>query len=105
MINNIEAAEAAHNALSDTDEEYGRASAYIKMAPYYTKLIKAKELLKVGSGTVAEKEFIAYSSEDYEKYISKLNDTMTDFEILEAKRETWQREVEIWRTISANQRR
>jgi hypothetical protein len=38
-------------------------------------------------------------------YLAKLDDTVVKFEILEAKRESWQREVEIWRTISANQRR
>jgi hypothetical protein len=105
MINNVEAAEAAHNALSDTDEEYGRASAYVKMAPHYIKLIKSKQLLKVDSGTVAEKEALAFSSIEYKDYLDNLDTTMVKFEILEAKRESWQREVEIWRTISANQRR
>jgi hypothetical protein len=84
MIDNVKQAEAAHNTLANTDEEYGRMSAYIKMAPYYLKLIKAKE---------------------YMEYIDGLDATTVELEILEAKRETWQREVEIWRTISANQRR
>ena len=68
------------------------------------QLIKAKEFLKA-VGTVAEKESTAYSSEEYVSYISDLNESMVEFEILEAKRASWQREVELWRTISANQRR
>ena len=104
MIDNAYAAETAHNALSETDIEYGRLSAYVKMAPHYIKLIKAKEFLKA-VGTVAEKESTAYSSEEYVSYISDLNESMVEFEVLEAKRASWQREVEIWRTISANQRR
>ncbi len=104
MIDNAEAAEAAHNELSRTDQEYGTMSAYVKMAPHYIKLIKARELLKA-VGTVAEKESAAYSSQPYVDYLAKLDDTIVKFEIMEAKRESWQREVEIWRTISANQRR
>ena len=33
--------ERALEYLTDTDEEFGRQSAYVKMAPYYLKLIKA----------------------------------------------------------------
>ena len=40
MINDDEL-EAAHNGLVDTDDRYGKRSAYVKMGPYYTKLIKA----------------------------------------------------------------
>ena len=50
MINDDEL-ELAHNGLVDTDERYGRRSAYVKMGPYYTKLIKAKHFLDA-SGTV-----------------------------------------------------
>ena len=104
MIDNAEAAEAAHNELSRTDQEYGTMSAYVKMAPHYIKLIKVRELIKA-VGTVVEKESAAYSSQPYVKYLAELSDTTVQFEIMEAKRESWQREVEIWRTISANQRR
>ena len=104
MIDNAEAAEEAHNELSRTDQEYGTMSTYVKMAPHYIKLIKARELLKA-VGTVAEKESAAYSSQPYIEYLTKLSDTTVKFEIMEAQRESWQREVEIWRTISANQRR
>ena len=104
MIDNATEAEAAHNALADTDHEYGKLSAYVKMSQHYIKLIKAQQLLQA-VGTVAEKESYAYSSQEYQVYIDKLDDAMVELEILEAQRESWQREVDIWRTISANQRR
>jgi len=104
MITDDERAEQAHNDLSDSDEEYGRLSAYVKMAPHTTKLIRAKAFLQA-SGTVAEKEAMAHASDDFVKFIKNLNEAMVDFEILNAKRESWQREVDIWRTVSANRRK
>ena len=103
MINDDEL-EAAHNGLVDTYERYGRRSAYVKMCPYYTKLIKAKHFLDA-SGTVAERDAIAYNSKEFTTYVDNLRDATIDLEILEAKRESWQREIEIWRTLSANRRR
>ena len=46
--------EKALEYLTDTDEEFGRQSAYVKMAPYYLKLIKAQHFL-ISDGTVAER--------------------------------------------------
>ena len=104
MISSVDAAEAAHNALSETDEEYGRLKAYVSLSNQYTKIIKAQNFLKC-SCTVAEKEATAFASQDYTEYTKKLADETVDYHVLEAKRETWQREVAIWRTISANQTR
>ena len=104
MITDDVKAEEAHNALTDSDEEYGRLSAYVKMAPHMTKLIKAKAFLNT-SGTVAERESMAYASDDYRKFTDKLKDSMVEYEILHARRESWQREVDIWRTVSANRRK
>ncbi len=103
MISDAEL-ESAHNGLADTDERYGRRSAYVKMGPYYTKLIKAKHFLDA-SGTVAERDAIAYASSEFTTYVDNLRDATIDLEILEAKRESWQREIDIWRTLSANRRR
>ncbi len=104
MITDDDKAEAAHNALTDSDEEYGTLSAYVKMAPHMTKLIKAKAFLNT-SGTVAERESMAYASEDYKKFTDNLKDAMVEYEVLHARRESWQREVDIWRTVSANRRK
>jgi len=104
MITDDDRAEAAHNALTDSDEKYGTLSAYVKMAPHMTKLIKAKAFLNT-SGTVAERESMAYASEDYKKFTDNLKDAMVEYEVLHARRESWQREVDIWRTVSANRRK
>ena len=104
MIDNVKEAEIAHNALANSDEEYGKMSAYVKMAPFYLKLLKSKKYLD-SVGTIAERDAHAYSSPEYMEYVDGLDATTVQLEILEAKRESWQREVEIWRTLSANQRR
>jgi hypothetical protein len=96
--------ESALEYLVDTDEEYARNNAYVKMAPYYLKLIKATHFLDA-AGTVAERESIAFSSEEYKSWLQTLQDATVKLEIMEAKRESAQREVDIWRTISANQRK
>ena len=95
--------EAAHNGLVDTDERFGKRSAYVKMGPYYTKLIKAKHFLE-HTGTVAERESMAFSSTEYKKWLDRLDEMTVKAETMEAKRESAQREVDIWRTICANQR-
>lgn len=104
MISDDKAAEVAHNGLADTDVEFGRLQGYVAMAPHYTKLIKAKHFLDA-SGTVAEKESIAYSSKEYSDFIEKLDEATVSYNVLDAQRATWQREIDIWRTISANRRR
>ena len=95
--------EEAMTYLSDTDEEYARSSAYVKMAPYYLKLIKATHFLS-HSGTVAERESEAFSSVEYKKWLDRLDEMTVKAETMEAKRESAQREVDIWRTMCANQR-
>ena len=55
----------------------------------------------------AEKEFLNYSPSQKEKHriLTKLNEAVVEFNVLDAKRASWNREVDIWRTLSANQRR
>ena len=94
--------EKAMTYLSDTDEEYARSSAYVKMA-YYLKLIKATHFLN-HTGTVAERESEAFSSVEYKKWLDRLDEMTVKAETMESKRESAQREVDIWRTMCANQR-
>ena len=105
MIENTEAAmDAAHNALTDTDIEYGTLRAYVASSTTVFKGIKSKHFL-TSVGTVAERDAVAYTSIEYMAYAEKLSEATVELYVLEAKRETWQREVDIWRTESANQRR
>ena len=103
MLSNEKTVEESMAYLSDTDEEYARSSAYVKMAPYYLKLIEAKHFLE-HTGTVAERESMAFSSTEYKKWLDRLDEMTVKAETMEAKRESAQREVDIWRTICANQR-
>jgi len=99
-----EQAEIAHNGLAGSDDRFGRLQGYVAMAPHYIKLIKAKHFLDA-TGTVAEKESRAYSSDDYVEFMKKLDEATISFNVLDAQRATWQREIDIWRTLSANRRR
>ena len=103
MLQNDTKVEEAMTYLAETDEEYARSNAYVKMAPYYLKLIKATHFLN-HTGTVAERESEAFSSVEYRKWLDKLDEMTVKAETMEAKRESSQREVDIWRTICANQR-
>ena len=103
MLSNEKTVEESMAYLSDTDEEYARSSAYVKMAPYYLKLIKATHFLN-HTGTVAERESMAFSSVEYKNWLDQLDEMTVKAETMEAKRESAQREVDIWRTICANQR-
>jgi len=82
--------------LAETDEEFARKSAYVKMAPFYTKIIKAKYFLEAHGK--------AYDSKEFREYIRKLDEATVEADVLEAKRESAKREVDIWRTLSANRR-
>jgi hypothetical protein len=73
------------------------------MAPYYLKLIKATHFLN-HTGTVAERESEAFSSVEYKKWLDRLDEMTVKAETMESKRESAQREVDIWRTMCANQR-
>jgi len=55
-------------------------------------------------GTVAERESKAYDSKEFREYIRKLDEATVEADVLEAKRESAKREVDIWRTLSANRR-
>jgi hypothetical protein len=105
MIENTEATmDAAHNALTDTDVEYGNLRAYVASSDTVFKGIKSKHFL-TSVGTVAERDAHAYTSQEYMDYAEKLAEAKVELYVLEARRESWQREVDIWRTESANQRR
>jgi len=105
MIESTEAAmDAAHNALTDTDHEYGTLRAYVASSTIAFKTIKAKQFLS-SAGTIAERDAVAYTSKEYMDYAERLSEATVELYVLEAKRESWQRDVDIWRTESANQRR
>lgn len=90
--------------LAETDEAYAQARAAVKAAEYTLKVVKAKEYL-AHTGTQAEREQVAYASEDYQKVLEDLRDVTREAETMAAKRKTAELAIEVFRSLNANQRR
>ena len=67
--------------------------------------IKLKHKFKDYAPSFDEETMKTHYGKHYQAYIDKLNEAVVEFNVLDAKRASWNREVDIWRTLSANQRR
>ena len=93
--------------LAETDEPCAKARGYLAGLERLEKTIKAVEMLE-GAGlklTIAEREARAYSSSAFREHTQKIENATADFETMRNRRLTAELIVEVWRTISANQRR
>lgn len=90
--------------LATTDEPAAKAKAYLMGLEEITKTIKATEFLKA-KGTNGERDAAAYASANYQTHIDKIEEATFDYETMRNKRLTEALIVEVWRTLSANQRR
>lgn len=89
--------------LLATDEVQAKARAYVKAMEHRLKVIRSEELLKA-SGTVAEKEAIAYSSSAYINAVNEYENAVYDNELYCAQRKTAELHIEVWRSQNANRR-
>jgi hypothetical protein len=96
--------EKAITYLAHTDEESARAKALVKKLEKMEKIIRGEAFLR-SSGTVAEREAKAVTSEQYREHVSYAENCWADAELLDNKRHTEEVIVDIWRTMSANLRR
>ena len=99
-----ERAEKALRYLVETDEPCARAKANMIGSDERRKTVRALELLK-NTGTVAEREALALTSEAYEQAIEAHENAVADYELLRNKRMTESLVIEMYRTTSANQRK
>ena len=90
--------------LAETDEAYAQARAAVKAAEYTLKVVKAKEYL-AHTGTQAEREQVAYASDEYQAVLNNLADVTKEAETMGAKRKTAELAIEVFRSLNANQRR
>jgi hypothetical protein len=91
--------------LTDTDEEFGRMIGYIKLSKYWLNLVESEGYLLYKDGTQLQRKAEAVTSQEYRSFLHNLTEKSKEFHVMELKRESAQREVDIWRTISANQRK
>jgi len=91
--------------LVDSDIPYAESKANVKYLDKKLKVVKAQALLKVGTGSVAEKQAIAEASPEHLEALEEYKNSVLDMEILGTQRETINIRVDIWRTRSADRRR
>lgn len=91
--------------LIDTDKEHGELRGYQKALEKKEKIILANESLKAKGSSMAENKAIAESSEEYKKHIEEYETTCQEFFIIDARRATAEKIIDVWRTQNANQRR
>lgn len=90
--------------LAETDEPAAKAKALLVGLDETTKTVRAQVFLK-SSGTNGEREACAYDSKDYREHVKKVENATMDYELYRNKRLTESLIVEVWRTVSANQRK
>lgn len=98
------AVEDSLELLAKTDESYAKLKARVKALEYQGKTIKAQAFL-IATGTVAEREANAYTSQEYTHWLEDYENAMADAGIQEAKRKRAELTIELWRTESANKRK
>lgn len=90
--------------LAETDEAYAQARASVKAAEYTLKVVKAKQYL-AHTGTQAEREQVAYASDEYQTVLNGLADVTKEAETMGAKRKTAELAINVFQTLSANHRK
>lgn len=90
--------------LAQTDEGAARLRGRVLALEKKEKTVLAEEFLK-HSGTMAEKEARARTSEAFRNWLAEYEDAVLDFEVLKVERSHEELVVEVWRTDSANKRR
>jgi hypothetical protein len=95
--------EKALHYLVDTDDSTASAFALVKKLEDNKKYVLGKEYLQA-AGTVADRNAIAATSDVYQDYLEKIENAWADHKLLENKRATAKIFIDVYRTISANQR-
>jgi len=98
-----ERCEKAMRYLALTDENAAVAKAKAKALEQYGKTVKAFGFLDA-SGTVAEREATALTSDEYKAYLKKYETAVMDSEKYANKRATEAGVREVWRSLQANRR-
>jgi hypothetical protein len=100
-----EVIEKALHYLSDTDVEYGRMVGYMKLSKYWLSVVESDAVKFCTDGTQLQRKADAVTSPLYRDFLTEITKKSEELYQMQFKRETAQREVDIWRTISANQRK
>ena len=95
--------EKALEGLVETDERFAQASARQVAAKEGLKVARAKAMPAVG--TVAQREASALMSADYALALDELRTAEFEKTLMHLRRQNWQTQIDVWRSLNANQRR
>ena len=98
-----ERAERALRYLAETDEEFSRRESYFSGLERMRHPVKSEVFIR-STGTVAERESLAYDSTEYREHIGKIDKAEKDFLEMKYKRETERLVWDHWRSLNANRR-
>lgn len=96
--------ERAWQFIRDNAKRHGQLRAHVKFCEYKIKRAWSQAFLDA-SGTVAEREAVAWLSEEVKTASEERRDAMTEETLLEDQIQAAELAFENWRTEQANQRR
>lgn len=102
---NDESIERALNYLRDSSKQYADAKARMKFLEQKRKSLKAAAFLEAQGSNVAERESKAYMDSEYLDCLNDYKQAVYDAELMSAERSAAELRIEVWRSLSANNRR
>ena len=94
-------AEKAMDYLRESEEELARYKGLAKSVSSREKIALARLMLESPEKTVAAKKTWAEASPDFEKIVDESQEIMTEFALIEAKRERAEKTWETWRSLNS----
>lgn len=94
-----ERVEAAVEYLRDHAVAIGRARGRFMLAENSLRRVKALNMPEEGS--IAERERVAYASDEYRAALEELRDAVVEYETIRAYREAASMTIEVWRSQSS----
>jgi len=95
--------ERAINYLAQTDDIYGELVGRCKALEYRIKVARSQAFLDA-TGTIAERDSIAQTSQEYKDKIDEYENAVMEKEIIAAKRKRAELTCDVWRSINAARR-
>ena len=101
---NYEDAEKALEFLKATDVSFAKSRALKDALDESKKTVAAIEFMHA-TGSAAERQQIALSSEAYITHLGKMESATLEFETLKNRRMTAALQIEMWRSINSNMKK
>lgn len=90
--------------LAETDEQFGMLRGNVKGFEHRLKTCLAIETLRGPEKSHTANESWARTTETYQNMVQEYENAVIDLETISAKRKSAELNIEVWRSINANQR-